>query len=90
VQLSVEMSPPSRCCVDRCVGAPTLTPVLRIRLVGSERVSRVVLPGHVCAAHRASFGDRFLTAARRTSIESALRARGRSAPDWARTAVEFE
>jgi hypothetical protein len=79
-----------RCSVGQCAEAGSCTPVLRIALFGSLRVSRVPLPARLCAKHATSFPERFLTASRRAAIETALRSRGRNAPDWARTDVVFE
>jgi hypothetical protein len=80
---------PQRCSSARCVAPATHTPFLVIALVGSERFSRVALPTQLCAGHRAAFAEGFLTPARRASIERSLEARGRDAPDWSRTRVEF-
>jgi hypothetical protein len=83
------VSPTVRCCVSRCVAPATHTPILRISLSGSEHFSRVSLPAQVCARHREAFAEQFLTASRRAGIEETLRSRGRNAPDWSRTTVEF-
>jgi hypothetical protein len=83
------VAPAARCCIARCTGAAMHLPILRIALLGSERVSRIALPAHLCAGHRDGFADRFLTPARRATIEASLRSRGRSPPDWSRTEVEF-
>lgn len=73
-----------------CTARATHIPILCISLLGSEHVSRVELPAHVCAEHREAFSQRFLTPGRRTEMEAALRSRERAAPDWARTSVYFE
>lgn len=83
-------APADRCSVARCADAGSRTPVLRIALSGSEHVSRVRLPAHLCARHASGFPERFLTEARRASIELALRTRGRKPPDWSRTDVVLE
>jgi hypothetical protein len=77
------------CRVEGCTARATHTPILCISLLGSEHVSRVVLPAQVCAGHRETFSQRFLTSGRRDEMEAALRSRGRAAPDWARTRVDF-
>jgi hypothetical protein len=79
----------TRCHVAGCRGPASYQAILFMALRGSERVSRVVLPLHVCGAHRAGFAERFLTPGRRSSMESSLRSRGHDAPDWARTHVDF-
>jgi len=78
-----------RCHVANCTAVVTHTPVLCIALWGSEHVSRVLLPTHICSDHRGSFAERFLTPARRAKMEASLLSHGRYAPDWARTHVEF-
>jgi hypothetical protein len=67
----------------------THTPVLCIALLGSQHVSRVALPTHLCSDHCKTFAERFLTPARRAKMEASLHSHGRDAPDWARTHVEF-
>lgn len=79
-----------RCSVARCDHSASRTPILRIALFGSDHVSRIALPAHLCAKHASSFPERFLTTARRAEIEASLRSRGKNAPDWARTEVVFE
>jgi hypothetical protein len=81
--------PRARCRVARCRAAATHTPILCIALLGSGRVSRLALPTDVCSGHRAAFSEGFLSPARRATMEASLRARGRGAPDWARTHVDF-
>jgi hypothetical protein len=92
LELPMYVSPPAAtgaCGVAGCTARATHTPILSISLLGSEHVSRVVLPAHVCAGHRETFSQRFLTPGRRNDMEAALRSRGRDAPDWARTRVYF-
>ncbi|HET8773251.1 MAG TPA: hypothetical protein VFP80_05650 [Thermoanaerobaculia bacterium] len=89
---TIESSPlaaTGACQVAGCAARAAYTPILSISLLGSERVSRVILPAHVCAGHRETFSQRFLTSGRRNDMEAALRSRGRAAPDWARTRVYF-
>lgn len=83
-------APVGRCSVASCAGSGSRTPVLRIALAGSAHVSRVRLPAHLCPRHASGFSERFLTEARRASIELALRTRGRKPPDWSRTDVVLE
>ncbi len=76
-------------CSPACDTGARYTPFLMIALCGRERVSRVALPLRVCAAHRETFPERFLTAGRQATIEGALRLRDRGVPDWSRTSFEF-
>lgn len=92
LKVSIDDSPladTGACRVAGCTARGTYTPILCISLLGSEHVSRVVLPAQVCAGHRETFSQRFLTPGRRDEMEAALRSRGRAAPDWARTRVDF-
>jgi hypothetical protein len=58
-------------------------------LVGRERVSRITLPMSVCGGHRDRFVRGFLTAERRSTMNESLRSKGRAAPDWERTHIDF-
>ncbi len=91
MRLACDAAPPSgRCAVVGCASGAGRTPVLRIALLGGERVSHIPLPTNICEAHATSFRERFLTSARRAAIEASLRSHGRNAPDWSRTDVAFE
>ncbi len=86
-QLVPEVAPV--CEVSGCAATATHRPVLCIALLGHDHVSRVTLPTRVCIEHRDRFAERFLSPARRASMEASLLAHGRDAPDWARTYVTF-
>jgi hypothetical protein len=75
--------------VKGCRADALYTPVLHVALENEQRVSHVPLPMRLCLAHRGGFPSSFLTAERRAAMELTLRSRGRAAPDWARTTVEF-
>ena len=77
------------CWVKGCCEYAPYTPVLNVVLQDEHRVSRVALPARLCPEHRADFPRLFLTPGRRASMEEALRAKGRGAPDWARTTLAF-
>jgi hypothetical protein len=79
----------SACWVKGCGEYAPYTPVLNVVLRQEQHVSRVALPARLCPGHRADFPRLFLTAERRASMEEALRAKGRAAPDWARTTLAF-
>jgi hypothetical protein len=78
------------CWVKGCRALARYTPILRVAQRDTEHVSPVALPVRLCATHRGVFPGMFLTTERRATMEDALRSRGRAAPDWSRTAVEFE
>lgn len=73
-----------------CRAYARYTPILRVAQHDTEHISQIALPVRLCAGHRGVFPGLFLTKQRRATMEKALRARGRAAPDWSRTAVEFE
>jgi hypothetical protein len=77
------------CCVRACGADAPYTPVLYVAQQAREHLSCVRLPLRVCAAHLDGFQALYLTAQRRATMEGALRARGRAAPDWTRTTIEF-
>ncbi len=81
--------PRAACWVKGCAEYAPYTPVLNVVLCRGEHVSRVSLPARLCPAHRADFPRLFLTPDRRASMEDALRAKGRAAPDWGRTTLVF-
>jgi hypothetical protein len=87
--LTSRSAPGVPCHVARCRASASFTPVLCVALLGRERMSRVSLPAQVCREHREAFAERFLTPARRATIETSLRSHGRDSPDWSRTHVEF-
>jgi hypothetical protein len=75
--------------VAACRATATHRPILCIALLGRDHVSRVALPTQLCADHRDEFAAGFLTPARRAQVERTLESRGRDAPDWERTHLEF-
>ncbi len=77
------------CYVKGCLSGAPYTPVLHMALLGTERISRVTLPVHLCSTHRNAFRRTILSAERRSQMEGSLRSRGKALPDWSRTTVEF-
>jgi hypothetical protein len=95
LETSLPSAPPAAaaelppCYAKDCAAAACYRAVLHVAQEGKTRLSPVALPVHLCAEHRDAFREIVLGAYQRRKMEESLESRGKAAPDWSRSFVEF-